>query len=263
MVMIVTFGRASLPDNSVDSVVTVPYGASIEVWIECLRVLKPGGHVLAVAKPTEYHRIAVAIEDAGFEVRDQIIWLHQTHHSIALARKPLEGTVAANVLKWNTGALNIDESRVGENPGYRYNADRNGTIFHGEQGDRAKQTSAKKGSDVIESTQGRWPANVITDGSDAVVAGFPNVKGQVGMKKTKGGHRFIVGDTETVQQFQQGVFDEGSAARFFATTPMPISLFRYLIKLVTPPNGAVLDPWGDPTIAEAISLEDMTQARDL
>lgn len=137
----------TLPDNSVDSVVTdPPYGLSFmgkkwdydvpatEVWVECLRVLKPGGHLLAFAGTRTQHRMAVRIEDAGFEIRDMIAWVYgsgfpKSHNlggshqgwgtalkpalePITVARKPFPGTVAANVVEHGTGALNIDSCRV-------------------------------------------------------------------------------------------------------------------------------------------------------
>ena len=140
----------TLPDNSVDSIVTDPpyelnfmgkkwdssgIAYSVELWTECLRVLKPGGHLLAFSGSRTYHRMVVAIEDAGFDIRDMISWisnktfpkshnlkdewqgwgtgLKPTVEPIVMARKPLIGTVAANVLEHGTGALNIDGSRIG------------------------------------------------------------------------------------------------------------------------------------------------------
>jgi site-specific DNA-methyltransferase (adenine-specific) len=137
-----------LPDNSVDSVVTdPPYGLSfmgkkwdydvpsVDVWRECLRVLKPGGHLLAFAGTRTQHRMAVRIEDAGFEIRDMIAWVYGSGfpksynlkdewqgwgtalkpalEPITVARKPLIGTVAQNVLEHGTGAINVDGCRVG------------------------------------------------------------------------------------------------------------------------------------------------------
>lgn len=137
----------TLPDNSVDSVVTdPPYGLSFmgkkwdydvptsEIWAECLRVLKPGGHLLAFAGTRTQHRMAVRIEDAGFEIRDMIAWVYgsgfpKSHNlkdewqgwgtalkpalePITVARKPFSGTVAANVLAHGTGAINVDGCRV-------------------------------------------------------------------------------------------------------------------------------------------------------
>src|SRR5574343_192464 len=139
----------TLPGNSVDSIVTdPPYGLSFmgkkwdydvpstEIWQECLRVLKPGGHLLSFFGTRTYHRGVVRIEDAGFEIRDQIQWIYgsgfpKSHNlkdewqgwgtalkpanePIVVARKPLEKglTIAENVLKWGCGAINIDECRV-------------------------------------------------------------------------------------------------------------------------------------------------------
>jgi site-specific DNA-methyltransferase (adenine-specific) len=177
------------------------------------------------------------------------------------------------VLEFGTGGLNIDGSRVGSEvlPAAKGEAESNGKY-----GDRVW--------DVPERT-GRFPANLIHDGSDEVLAGFPEVKGQVGMSKDVGDFRFIKGDTETVQKFTKGIFDSGSAARFFYCakaskrdrnegldgfegqsnrinaprtseadkhstvkanhhpTVKPTDLMRYLVKLITPPNGTVLDPF--------------------
>ena len=80
---------------------------------------------------------------------------------IVLAMKPMDGTQAHNALAWGVAGMNIDAARIGENPGYKYNADRNGTTFHGKQGERIQQSAAKKGSQFIESTKGRWPANLL------------------------------------------------------------------------------------------------------
>ena len=139
-----------LDDNSIDSIVTdPPYGLSfmgkkwdydvpsVEIWEECMRVLKPGGHLLSFAGSRTYHRMAVRIEDAGFEIRDQIMWIYGSgfpkshnighkvdeyqgwgtalkpaHEPIVMARKPFKGSVADNVLEWGTGGINIDDSRI-------------------------------------------------------------------------------------------------------------------------------------------------------
>lgn len=104
-----------------------------KIWAKCLRVLKPGGHLVAFSHSRTYHHMAVAIEQAGFEIRDQIMWLYGTgfpkshkqaggwgtalkpaHEPMALARKPFKGSVASNMEKWGTGGINIDASRVGE-----------------------------------------------------------------------------------------------------------------------------------------------------
>jgi DNA modification methylase len=353
--------REILPSIKADAVVTdPPYGLafmgkrwdydvpSVEIWAECLRVLKPGGHLLAFAGTRTQHRMAVRIEDAGFEIRDMIAWVYGSgfpksldvskaidkaagaerevvgskigrdganrnpgNHvaamaqntygdyatsswaqpitapatpeaqqwqgwgtalkpalePITVARKPLEGTVAENVLKHGTGGINVDGCRIAASDGYTENAVT--------QGVNTAQTSydPRQVRRTFEpSTSGRWPANLIHDGSDEVVGLFPqNVKGQVGMSKTQGGHRFIEGDTESVQKFDYGSSDTGSAARFFYCakasrkdrgdgnthpTVKPTDLMRYLCRLVTPPGGIVLDPFmGSGTTLVAAKLE--------
>jgi DNA modification methylase len=191
-----------MADNSVDSVVCdPPYGLSFmgkkwdydvpstEIWAECLRVLKPGGHLLAFAGTRTQHRMAVRIEDAGFEIRDMLAWMYgsgfpKSHNGewggtalkpaiepITMARKPLIGTVAANFSEHGTGGLNIDGCRVdptgeghprqGEASQENRYTENGGTNFSAKPGIR--------GGDPA----GRWPANLIHDGSDEVVALFP------------------------------------------------------------------------------------------
>ena len=187
-----------LEDNSVDSIVTdPPYGLSFmgkkwdydvptrEIWQECLRVLKHGGHLLAFAGSKTYHRMAVRIEDAGFEIRDQIMWIYGSgfpksmnighkldewqgwgtalkpaHEPIVMARKPLsEKTVVDNVLEWGTGGINIDDSRIGMTEEDLQKTDRVGTI------DKTTNEFFKgygKG-EYKPDPQGRFPANVIFD----------------------------------------------------------------------------------------------------
>lgn len=286
----------SMGDNSVDSVVTdPPYGLrfmgkqwdydvpDVEVWAECLRVLKPGGHLLAFAGTRTQHRMAVRIEDGGFELRDMIAWIYgsgfpKSHNlqdegegwgtalkpalePITVARKPLKNTVAANVLAHGTGAINIDSCRVG-------------------------------------GVDGRWPANLIHDGSDEVVALFPSDAGASAPVKGSESSTASTGNVTGKRDRVPGVFhnDKGSAARFFycakaskrdrdeglegfaevqaSGLPMrskdgerggqgmdgtntdrtttrknnhptvkPTDLMRYLCRLVTPPGGIVLDPF--------------------
>jgi DNA modification methylase len=521
----------TMPDCSVDAVVTdPPYGLafmgkrwdydvpSVAIWAECLRVLKPGGHLLAFAGTRTQHRMACRIEDAGFEIRDMIAWVYgsgfpkslnvaaaiaklakpkaepkadevefcqwlrdnstleavsqtlgrrfwdcevqivnaatkerpvmarralvptaakwqgfkEQHQGtippwieelakpepqraetpgeewtpgkgngttgsgdwqgwgtalkpswecITMARKPLAGTVAANVLEHGTGALNVDASRIKPTiaPGGReWEEQRNraflsaaiaalsdkltelercpsiaveaagpttsakaaspqpatckpvtgccdgmkagSTSISSSIGEFGRMPTAQSLTDIasiIETasrptidwatwnscqcqttsaitsasitaalkilrlaasnsssagTAGRWPSNLIHDGSDEVVGLFPqNIKGQVGMSKTRGGHRFIKGDTESVQKFDYGHSDTGSAARFFYTakaskedredgnthpTVKPTDLMRYLCRLVTPPGGVVLDPFaGSGSTGKAAELE--------
>ncbi len=370
----------TLPDNSVDAVVTdPPYGLSfmnkkwdydvpsVEIWREVYRVLKPGGHVLSFGGTRTYHRMVVNIEDAGFEIRDQVQWIYgsgfpKSHnvskaidkmagverevvgtnpnhrknelgeihttgtmcgepHSgggditapatpeaktwdgwgsalkpanepICLARKPLEKglTLAENVLKWGTGAINIDGTRIG------LNGEKPPT-GSGKINDQTKNTYGDnwKGTGGNEtSAHGRWPANILLDEDAAEM-----LDGQSGVgvsrkgspRKAKCGFNptgeKVYGKSEGIQVLTEYA-DSGGASRFFYVakaskrernaglegmplgeapasarskpaegrkaplgearanfhpTVKPIRLMEYLIKLITPPNGTVLDPF--------------------
>lgn len=189
---------ASMADSSVDSIVTdPPYGLgfmgnrwdydvpSVEVWTECLRVLKPGGHMLAFAGTRTHHRMAVRIEDAGFEIRDMIAWVYgsgfpKSHNGawggtalkpalepITMARKPVIGTVASNWAVHGTGALNIDLCRV---PAETMEPNT------GSGGMPRRHENEQRGPGIVSQPHelGRWPANVIHDGSAEVVTLFPH-----------------------------------------------------------------------------------------
>ena len=310
----------TLPDNSVDAVVTdPPYGLafmgkrwdysvpSVEIWQQCLRVLKPGGHLLSFAGTRTQHRMAVNIEDAGFEIRDMIAWVYGSGfpksldvskaidkaagaqgsrgpmkrggerlarmedgkrdgkgrwgdetgrdpftylpttpeakrwqgwgtalkpalEPITVARKPLCGTVAANVLQYGTGGINVDGCRVGTGE----------IVPGGGQSNRVASGGGIYGNGIAPTgaqphTLGRWPANLIHDGSEEPSS--------------------LLGD----------------AARFFYCakankkdrgegnnhpTVKPTDLMRYLCRLVTPPNGTVLDPFmGSGSTGKACMLE--------
>jgi DNA modification methylase len=322
-----------------------------DVWRQVLRVLKPGGHLLSFGGTRTYHRMACAIEDAGFEIRDTIMWVYgsgfpkshdvskaidkaagakrkvvgirryadgtnghwglsdkyaQDRHTkslnrkspklesapataaarqwsgfgtalkpacepIVLARKPLsESTVAANVLKWGAGALNIDGCRVGTDAGWSYPNGRGGEGWHG------RQSLGSNLTESIAATAGRWPANIIHDGSDEVVALFP---AQAGACAPSSGPKLRGVNTSVARGKYNGFKgapsfhnDSGSAARFFYTakaddddrlgsrhpTVKPLDLMRWLVRLVTPPGGTVLDPFaGTGTTAEAAFREGM------
>jgi DNA modification methylase len=382
-----------MKDNSVDAVVTdPPYGLSFmgktwdydlpsaDIWRECLRVLKPGGHLLSFGGTRTYHRMACAIEDAGFEIRDMVEWLYgsgfpkslhigkaidkmqgnerdvfdnplikkQTgttgtvalnakaavthitkgtsqyegwgtalkpaHEPICMARKPLnEKNVAENVLKHGTGGINIDGCRIEHNEAPEI-SNRNTPKFNGVT--MQKFNGVQDNIDVAPNSQGRFPANLIHDGSDEVVREFPN--------STSGGTRgeginhnkSFKCSSESYIRYNHIPSSNGSAARFFYCakasksernqgcneleqkerdalhiqqlskqigevwidrrdgkgkvkvnrqylpqlnnhpTVKPIALMRYLCKLVTPPNGIVLDPFmGSGTTGIAAKLE--------
>ncbi|RAS34066.1 MULTISPECIES: DNA-methyltransferase [unclassified Pseudomonas] len=315
----------AMPENSIDSIVTdPPYGLSfmgkrwdydvpsVDIWVECLRVLKPGGHLLAFAGTRTQHRMAVRIEDAGFEIRDMIAWVYgsgfpKSHNltgehdgwgtalkpalePVTVARKPLIGTVATNVLEHGTGAIHIDACRIGATDA-AYARNCSGDRGHG--GTRSIEsrgaTDMRQGGGSAAS--GRWPANLIHDGSAEVVALFPAEAGASapvkGSEPTANGFSGPV-KYSGMRERVAGAFhaDAGSAARFFycaktnrkdrneglpigdqkavstnATmrqvegadwsarngnhhpTVKPTDLMAYLLRLVTPIGGIVLDPF--------------------
>ena len=391
----------TLPDNSVDSIVTDPpyelgfmgkkwdnsgIAYSVELWTQCLRVLKPGGHLLSFGGTRTWHRVAVAIEDAGFEIRDSIAWMYgsgfpksldvskaidkaagaerdevlpqgstkcpdypepcsghaetgkfsATVHAlptapatseakqwegwgtalkpafepIVVARKPLIGTVAENVLTHGTGGLNIDGSRIGTGTGEK-------KIVHypdirGDNYQQGKESYSERGTverEVID--KGRWPANVILDEYTAEL--LDEQSGQSKSPKTytrnagtlKGERVAYANIGEAAGTESKNYGDTGGASRFFyvakaskrdrnegleelptkqvgtyaqdewsrqnmGNTPdasrdgvanfhptvKPTDLMRYLIKLVTPPGGVVLDPFtGSGSTGKAAILE--------
>ena len=428
----------TLADNSIDAIVTDPpyelgfmgkkWDASgiaydVDLWRECLRVLKPGGHLLAFSGSRTYHRMTVAIEDAGFDIRDQIMWLygsgfpkshnvrkaidkldakelqkqrqykftawvrsqnvtssqidkatgtymgsHYTteasqpaimtrehleacrhlftdipkwvemecdirsvesenfksreilreqkrtaddgnvpiaacshnknggwfnitapatdaakewngwgtalkpaHEPICVARKPLIGTVAENVLTHGTGGINVDACRVQTNDYLGGGSMGVGsyTNWNVKQGARP-QTSEWKGSTrQFEQPTGRWPANIIHDGSAEVLAGFPEtvsgglIKPEHNDVRANKEYRGLTYHGWGMNNKERGYTDKGSAARFFYCakaskkdrdqgleenrnhhpTVKPTNLMQYLCRLVTPPNGVILDPF--------------------
>jgi len=307
---------------------------AVEFWAEVLRVLRPGAHVAAFGGTRTYHRLVCAIEDAGFEIRDQLAWLFGSgfpkshdvskgidkaagaereivgsrlgrpgvsatgenygkgfsrayegredrpnpaldltapatdaagqwqgwgtalkpaHEPIVLARKPLIGTVAANVLAHGTGGLNVDACRVGNESTRR----QTGTAMFGKNAgwnDHSLQ-NINGGSDA-----GRFPANLVHDGSPEVeeaFAAFGEKKAGVAIEPNgKRMERSVYGGTSTLGR-ECGFGDTGSASRFFYSakaaagdrigskhpTVKPVHLMQWLVRLVTPPGGTVLDPF--------------------
>ena len=381
----------TLADNSVDSIVTDPpyelgfmgkkwdssgIAYSVELWQQCLRVLKPGGHLLSFGGTRTYHRVAVAIEDAGFELRDSIAWLYGSgfpksmdvskaidkaagaerevigtkmaspkgisqaetrsdtaagayggevkeiditapatpeakqwegwgtalkpaFEPVIVARKPLIGTVAENVLTYGTGALNIDASRI-----EAQDQDLLDAAVKRMSGNAVKGQLNFAGNKTIKpnSAQGRWPANIILDpytaelvdqqSGDRPGGNFPTQRGAgvaTGFgagKPTQGGARkmndsggasrfFYIAKTskrdrneglDTLPEIQttggggltadlreDGSLETASAGGKYGSikakqtnfhpTVKPTMLMEYLIKLVTPSGGTVLDPF--------------------
>ena len=306
-----------------------------EFWADVLAAMKPGAHLVAFSGTRSYHRLACAIEDAGFEIRDQLAWVYgsgfpKSHdvskaidkklgtkgefgdpksvahagwiergrmrgdeghegyqhpwmqdeeavanaarqylpgspeaqawqgwgtalkpawEPIVLARKPLAGTVAETVLTHGTGALNIDGCRVEGEPWTRPGSNATGGVYGDFANDAPRQND-----------KGRWPANIIHDGSDEVVAQFPADAGG-----GSGGSRLAYGIGGNVAYGCGGkgavvasYADSGSAARFFYTakadgddrlgskhpTVKPVDLMQWLVRLICPKGGTVLDPFG-------------------
>lgn len=271
---------------------------SQSLWREVCRVLKPGAHLVAFGSSRGYHRMACAIEDAGFEIRDSLMWIYGTgfpkshavdkgidkhfgaegwgtalkpaFEPIVLARKPLsEKTVAANVMRWRTGALNIDGCRIGTNVR---------KTISGGMGRKANPiygTFTNLETKTFITTTGRWPANVLHDESAEVVGMFPDTHsagaaraepGGGNTKQSKNGWGNIGKDHKGFRLGDAG----GSAARFFYSakaseadrvdskhpTVKPVALMCWLARLVTPPGGTILDPFaGTGTTAQAALIE--------
>ncbi|MCG2662878.1 site-specific DNA-methyltransferase [Brevundimonas sp.] len=247
-------------------------------WAEVLRVLKPGAHIVAFGGTRTYHRLVCAIEDAGFEIRDQLAWIYgsgfpKSHNQrgpwegwgsalkpafepIVLARKPLDGTLAQNLRRWGVGALHIDACRVGIGDGGGRDGEASASRRYGQRGSTDfAATSGPRGGDA----RGRWPANVLHDGSDEVVVAFPHSAGQLAG---------LSGDEPSDMTDQiYGKFagrrasiprgDAGSAARFFYCakaskaermgsghpTVKPIAVMRWLLRLIARPGALILDPF--------------------
>jgi DNA modification methylase len=276
----------TLEDNSVDSIVSdPPYGISfmakkwdydvpsVEVWKEAMRVLKPGGHALIACGTRTQHRMVVNIEDAGFEIRDVISWIYgsgfpkslnihkkdercpegwgtalkPSSEFFTLCRKPLsEKTIAANVLKWGTGGINIDACRVGtEEKLVRPEVQRFDNQAYGKG----------LGAGTQDEPQGRFPANLIHDGSQEVLELFPE-------SGDKSPARFFYCAKASKKDRDEGLegFEGHDTYSEDAATPMrdqreqvqrknnhptvkPTALMAYLCRLITPTGGVVLDPY--------------------
>jgi site-specific DNA-methyltransferase (adenine-specific) len=246
------------PSNALDAARTrrregVRFGRWCEDWASAaIDLLRPGGHLVAFGGTRTFHRLACAIEDAGFEIRDQIGWvfgsgfpksrnvgngwgtaLKPAWEPVCVARKPLIGTVAENVLQHGCGALNIDACRVETAPGDK-----------GEW-----PITERRHSDVAYTLapvatvqdKGRWPANVIHDGSEEVLAGFPAEAG---------------GGRSAARFFYCAKASGAERAGSKHPTVKPLALMRYLCRLVTPPGGTVLDPFAGSGSTLQAAVED-------
>lgn len=178
--------------------------------------------------------------------------LKPAHEDWILLRKPLEGTVAQNVLEYGVGGINIDGCRVGET-GARNNGNSHGTIGSNSIGVYGKAIKQ-------DYNKGRFPANLIHDGSEDVLQFFPNTKsGKMMPTHIENGYQKNCYGKRMEHMTMETYGDSGSSARFFyCAKPSPsergknnkhptvksIALMRYLCRLITPPGGVVLDPFG-------------------
>ncbi|WP_100811763.1 DNA methyltransferase [Microbacterium sp. BR1] len=379
-------------DGTFDSIVTDPpyelgfmgkgwdssgIAYDVDVWQECLRVLKPGGHLLAFGGSRTWHRMAVAIEDAGFEMRDSIAWLYGSgfpksmdvskaidkaagaerevvgkrnrilnrepsdkwvksneesridrgesgltagsgvwsdvtcpateearqwegwgtalkpaFEPIVVARKPFRGTVAANVLVYGTGALNIDATRIATDDKLGGGAESGAGLATKSDGwDRPWMKDADEVAAHAERVRanvakaeslGRWPTNVVLDDSQADA--LDEQTGVLTSGKLAAHHARAPKDagilgSHGAAEGERGYGDSGGASRFFPTfryeakaptserpnvegtvhaTVKPLALMRWLVRLVTRPGGRVLDLYaGSGTTGEAALLEGM------
>ena len=322
----------SLPSNSVDSIVTdPPYGLkfmkkqwdydvpSLELWKECYRVLKPGGYLLSFGSSRTYHRMAVRVEDSGFEIRDQIMWIYGSgfpkshnvglsidkelghpdrghriatasrvhpdgtiepngevipsyvtksdeakpwegwglnlkpaHEPIVVARKPIsEKNIAKNVLKWNTGGINVDGCRIELNENEDISVQRDGKRILDTLGQGWGFKSVSRGN------EGRFPSNLIFDDVAAeildqqsgIIKTRNKLKGTV--SSNTGASKFFYCPKPSKKEKEEGLefFESASCKEGNKTrknthsTVKPLKLMQYLIRLVTPKGGITIDPY--------------------
>ena len=354
-----------IPENSIDSIITDPpyelgfMGKSWdssgiafqkETWERCLKVLKPGGHMLAFGGTRTYHRIACAIEDAGFEIRDCIMWVYgsgfpksmniglaidkkngvesidtgivspnarpnsdktntlyesgtvgknftikkatnewegwgtslkPSYEPIIVARKPVENTIVDNVMKYGVGGINIDECRVSLN---------NGEVKHGGFGNAKSGFQKGIGNsgdeeykcEWVEDTKGRFPANLIHDGSEEVVSLFPDRKDDGSAarffycaKASKKDRDEGLEEFESKVKVFNGQSSESSkeikdVEQRFTTigknvhpTVKPTDLMGYLVRLVSPKGATILDPFnGSGSTGKAVMFENRERDKD-
>jgi site-specific DNA-methyltransferase (adenine-specific) len=307
-----------------------------ETWRRVYDVMKPGAHLVAFAATKGYHRMACAIEDAGFEIRDMLAWLYGTGfpkshkmgkdlkgwgtaikpaiEPIVFAQKPIsEDSIAANMARWGVGAINIDASRIPVGEAERFDGggqSRNGVNVstHADGWRRpwmddpeaveAHRDRLREGAATAKKL-GRFPANVLHDGSEEVLAAFAEYgeRGAVAPVTVRKADKFrnvyngsFVGNVDEAGSTFQG--DSGTAARFFYSskatqgerifecnecgehtigkpecghdklrthpTVKPISLMSWLVSLICPVGGLVLDPFaGTGTTAAAARASGM------
>ena len=276
----------TIESNSIDSIITdPPYGidflgkdwdantGALETYQECVRVLKPGGHILAFSAARTYHHLAITLEQAGFEIRDQIMWIYSSgfpksqdvgknnnmpdwagwgtalkpaHEPICMARKPMKHSIAKNVQKYGTGALNIDAARIAIEGADTRSGGSNGMsrLTFGEG------TTSNEDSHIgyEANDKGRFPSNVLGE--------IPDYQKYFYCPKVSRKERHAGFDLKGIPTNPDGMMsrdENGQLVNNYTAkkadagnnhpTVKPVALMKYLIKLVTPPNGRVLDPF--------------------
>ena len=224
-------------DNTIDSCITdPPYGMgmehwdhsvpTVEIWEEVLRVLKPGAFCLSFCSPQLYHRMATAVEDAGFDIKDQIMWMVTTkmpkknrlkpaHEPIVVAQKPFKGSIQKNFDEWGVGVIDVLNTRVpwdGKPPtGWVKGGAKRRTF-----GKEGKTTGTQEEFGKVDANpDGRYPSNII------------------GVVQPEHQKYFYA---PRVTRKERGDFNDHP-------TPKPISLMAYLSKIYCPPDRIVLDPF--------------------
>lgn len=226
-----------IEENSIDSALFLSLSNN---WGDVILAMKPGAHLLLLNSIKDHHVGTVAAEDAGLEIRDILAYVFSDGENtpdltlVTVARKPLQGTVADNVLKWGTGGLNIDKCRVGTES--RPVMVRTNTVV--ENSCTENPTTGATSSGEVTSL-GRWPANLLHCGSLTVQSMFPNTKGaKAGGFSNTPARSWKNASTAGINRV--GYDDDGNAARFFYSAPCLNDLLGYLIKLVTPLSGTIL-----------------------
>lgn len=284
----------TIPDNSVDAIITdPPYGidflgkswdantGALETYRECLRVLKPGGHILAFSAARTYHHLAITLEQAGFEIRDQIMWLYSSgfpkahdigkaidkrgtnnnchgwktalkpaHEPICMARKPFKGSTIDNMLEHGVGALNINATRIPNTEGDRFPSNVLGEVesyqkfFYCPKVSRRERHTGFEQKEIPTNPDGMYAKN--DDGSykNPGKSYIQTAEKQRTKKHDPLGH--IPMDNPTSNGNYMGTSTHPTQYKNVGNnhpTVKPVELMKYLIRLVTPPNSVVLDPF--------------------
>ena len=303
-----------------------------ETWQNCFEVLKPGGYLLAFGGSRTYHRIACAIEDAGFEIRDCVMYLYgcgfsksyniglaidkkngvdnrtgnirtdgvnnqnicydfktmkpkfeeridqnewqgwvtclkPAYEPIIVARKPFKGSVVDNIIKYRVGGINIDGCKIGNEKRTQFSGKSNGRIY--------SEYSQKNAH--FETVEGRFPANVITDGSEEVAKGMPNttstpIAEESAMRYFYSAKASKKDRDEGLDAFEERKTTDGciranveTARKFGANSALrknihptckPTELMQYLVRLVSPKGATILDPFmGSGSTGKAVMFE--------